>query len=88
MVSTPAKVIRRQVRRPTRPLQVEISLQKGFLAMISEVLIDGNKLVIAALSQIDVEICCPDLAIRMIHSLASVIRRQDQAAPSQAFQIE
>ena len=59
MVSTPAKVIRRQVRRPTRPLQVEISLQKGFLAMISEVLIDGNKLVIAALSQIDVETGCP-----------------------------
>ena len=47
---------RRQVRRQTRPLQVEISLQKGFLALISEVLIDGNKLVIAALSQIDVEI--------------------------------
>ena len=59
MVSTPAKVIRRQVRRPTRPLQVEISFQKGFLAMISEVLIDGNKLVIAALSQIDVETGCP-----------------------------
>ena len=58
MVSTPAKVIRRQVRRPTRPLQVEMSFQKGFLAMISEVLIDGNKLVIAALSQIDVEIGC------------------------------
>ena len=55
-VSTPVKVIRRQVRRPARPLQVEISFQKGFLAMISEVLIDGNKLVIAALSQIDVEI--------------------------------
>ena len=50
---------RRQVRRQTRPLQVEISLQKGFLALISEVLIDGNKLVIAALSQIDVEIGCP-----------------------------
>ena len=49
---------RRQVRRQTMPLQVEISLQKGFLALISEVLIDGNKLVIAALSQIDVEICC------------------------------
>ena len=46
---------RRQVRRQTRPLQVEISLQKRFLALISEVLIDGNKLVIAALSQIDVE---------------------------------
>ena len=56
MVST--EVIPRQVRRPTRPLQGDISLQKGFLAMISEVLIDGNKLVIAALSQIDVEICC------------------------------
>ena len=55
IVSTPAKVIRRQVRRPTRPLQVDIPLQKGFPAMISEVLIDGNKLVIAALSQIDVE---------------------------------
>ena len=58
MVSTPAKVIPRQVRRPTRPFPVDISLQKGFLAMISEVLIDGNKLVIAALSQIDVEINC------------------------------
>ena len=46
---------RRQVRRQTRPLQVEISLQKGFLALVSEVLVDGNKLVIAALSQIDVE---------------------------------
>ena len=59
MVSTPVKVIRRQVRRPTRPLPIEISLQKGFLAMISEVLIDGNNLVIAALSQIDVETGCP-----------------------------
>ena len=54
MVST--EVIPRQVRRPTRPLQVEISFQKGFLALISEVLIDGNMLVIAALSEIDVEI--------------------------------
>ena len=58
MVSTPAKVIRRQVRRPTRPFQVDISFQKGFLAIISEVLIGGNKLVIAVLSQIDVEISC------------------------------
>ena len=58
LCSTPAKVIRRQVRRPTRPFQADILFQKGFLAMISEVLIDGNKLVIAALSQIDVEIVC------------------------------
>ena len=34
MVSTPVKVIRRQVRRPTRPFQVEIS-NVSFLNVIS-----------------------------------------------------